>query len=107
MNKTILQSFEVAMWDLPATIKRETGYRASELIRMLAEREPLAVARQLITRTTTGFTAMWMRGRLDLAVEALVVAEPFRSLFTEEEVAIAQERLASTGYNVANLPQAA
>ena len=60
----------------------------------------LAAARRLLHTPTVsdGFTALWERGRLDLSVEALVLQERFRNLFTEQELERARERLAEYGY---------
>jgi hypothetical protein len=45
-----------------------------------------------------GFTALWERGRLDLSVEALVLAEEFDDLFPEDEPDVARDRLAEHGH---------
>ena len=77
--------------------KRETGYNATRFIQMVSERGGVATARQLVLATTPsdGFTALWERGRLDLTVEHLILDPAYMDLFTDDERAIAQDRLDS------------
>ena len=42
---------------------------------------------------TEGFIKLWEADRLDLAVEALVLREPWRELFTPDELKVAEQRL--------------
>ena len=78
----------------------ETGYNPSLFIQMLHERGGLATARALlhVSQPSSGFTTLWERGRLDLTVEAVVVQEPWSSLFTPEELGVAGKRLRQLGY---------
>ena len=46
-----------------------------------------------------GFTILWERKRLDLTVEALILKSPWDKLFSDEEKAIARQRLRDHGYN--------
>jgi hypothetical protein len=59
----------------------------------------LAAAKALINRknTSDGFARLWELGRLDLAVEALVIQEPWCALFLEGELARAKKRLGEYG----------
>jgi hypothetical protein len=50
------------------------------------------------TRISDGFTALWERQRLDLAVEAVVLRPEFQALFSDEEVETARRRLEQFGY---------
>jgi hypothetical protein len=47
---------------------------------------------------SSGFSALYERGRLDLTVEALVGKPEFASLFTEDEIGTARQRLDQLGY---------
>ncbi len=48
----------------------------------------------------SGYTALYIRHRLDLTVEAMVVKNPqWHSLFTDEELKKARKRLMDYGYN--------
>lgn len=40
-----------------------------------------------------GFAELWQRGRLDLTMEHMLVQPPWNSLFTEDELRVARERL--------------
>jgi len=67
---------------------------------MLSNYGGLETAHRLIasSEVSTGFTALFERGRLDLTVEALVVKPEFAGLFSEDEVETARERLRQLGY---------
>ena len=62
---------------------------------MLGHYGGLGTAQRLLasTQPSTGFTALYERGRLDLTVEALVVTPEFTGLLREEEIDIARQRL--------------
>ncbi|TQS43285.1 GmrSD restriction endonuclease domain-containing protein [Cryptosporangium phraense] len=100
----------VAVTDLPAEFHQamatiyqrardETGHSATYLLAMLAEDGGVETARRLLASATvsTGFTALWNKGRLDLTVEALVLSPRFAELFTAEELQVARGRLAQFG----------
>jgi hypothetical protein len=46
-----------------------------------------------------GFTELWRNHRLDLTMENLILKPKYRSLFTDQEIEIAQERLISYGFS--------
>lgn|SRR5487761_2603555 len=48
---------------------------------------------------SAGFTKLWEMGRLHLSVEAVVLRPEFKSIFSEEERAVAAERLSTAGYD--------
>jgi hypothetical protein len=76
----------------------EAGYNATLFLRMITEQGGLATARQLLRGSVAsdGFTALWERGRPDLTVEAVVLQPKYRPLFTDDEVAIASNRIADS-----------
>jgi len=49
---------------------------------------------------TAGFTRLWEMGRLELSIEAIVLQPEFQSLYSDEELAVARERLANKGYEI-------
>jgi hypothetical protein len=67
---------------------------------MLGDYGGIGTAHRLIAASEvgSGFAALYERDRLDLTVEALVVKPEFASLFTEDEIGIAQQRLNQLGY---------
>ena len=92
--------FERAMKDVYVRAKSEANYTASYLIGMLSSYGGLGTAQRLLasTEVSSGFAALYERDRLDLTVEALVIQSKFASLFTDEELDIARQRLDQLGY---------
>lgn len=89
------------MVELYHVVKRECrGYVPSYFSQMVSDRGGLAAAKALIhaDQVSTGFTRLWELRRLDLTVEAFVLQDHWRSLFSEEELAIAKKRLQAYGY---------
>jgi hypothetical protein len=91
--------FHRAMIEIYERAKRETGYQPSHFLRMVSEVGGLAAARQLIRadNPSSGFTTLWEKKRLDLTVEALALQEQYRRLFDDEELEMAERRLAEFG----------
>jgi hypothetical protein len=96
----IERQFHKAMVTVYEDAKRETGYNATRFLQMLSEQGGVASARQLLhsPHVSDGFTALWERRRLDLAVEAVVLRPEFQTLFSDDEREIAQDRLVSYGF---------
>ena len=92
--------FERAMKDVYVRAKSEANYTASYFVGMLSNYGGLGTAQRLLasTEVSSGFAALYERGRLDLTVEALVIRPKFASLFTDEEIDIARQRLDQLGY---------
>ncbi len=103
INAVLVKEFHKKMLEIYARAAKECDYRPVRFLQMVAKRGGLATARDPLSspRPAEGLLTLWERGRLDLSVEALVCQEPWRALFTEEEVKIARKRLADLGY-VAN-----
>ena len=80
---------------------KEFDYNPTYFLRMVVDRGGLSAARQLLggSQLSDGFVRLWHEQRLDLSVEALVLREPWRSLFTHEELAEAQRRLDGAEYD--------
>ena len=96
----VQRQFHRAMVQVHEAAKRETGYNATRFLQMVAEQGGLATAKQLLhaPHVSDGFTALWERGRLDLAVEAVVQRNEFAALFDDDERELARDRLAQYGY---------
>ena len=77
------------------------GYYPAYFLRMVVEQGGLVAAKQLLNSSepSSGFTRLWDEGRLDLSVEAVVIQEPWRILFTDEELLEARRRLVDLGYD--------
>lgn len=89
--------FHGAMLEIYARAKAETGYNATRFLNMVRERGGLATAHYLlagnVTDVSEGFTQLALKGRLDLAVEAVVQDVEWTGLFSEAELRIARLRL--------------
>jgi hypothetical protein len=82
------KQFDGAMFDIYRRAKSEAGYNATIFLQMLNERGGLDTAKYLINspKVSDGYTALYLRSRLDLTVEAMVVENPkWQELFTSEE----------------------
>ena len=95
------RKFNVAMMDIYKTAKKECGYNATRFMQMVAEKGGVAAAKQLIAKNggTDGFATLWEHGRLDLSVEAHVLKEEYRELFSDEERKMCRDRLIEFGYS--------
>ena len=76
------------------------GYRPTRFLQMVHELGGVAAARRLLStpEAPSGLTELWKRGRLDISMEALVVQERWKPLFTDEKRQAARERLTAYGY---------
>jgi hypothetical protein len=92
--------FNEAMLNIYRRAKSEANYEARIFLRMVVETGGLETARYLLhaLKVSEGYTALWERSRLDLTVEAVILAPEWRSLFTGEERRIAVDRLRAYGY---------
>jgi len=92
--------FNEVMLDVYRRAKSEANYEARIFLRMVVEKGGLETARYLLhaLKVSDGYTALWERGRLDLTVEAVILAPEWRPLFTVEERRIAVDRLRAYDY---------
>ena len=95
MAQDLEKAFGLQMEQIYFAALKEAKYRATRYLQMVHERGGLATAHYLLAQPniSDGFAELWQRGRLDLTVEALVLKEPWCSLFTEDELAVARKRL--------------
>lgn len=70
------------------------GYRPTGMLQMIHEHGAIETARRLIAYPTSeGFSRLATMNRLDLAIEAIVQREPWRALFTDDELRRAARKL--------------
>ena len=102
VSADIRAAFNIAMKDVYVRAKQEAGYNATVYLRMLADHGGLGTAKRLLAAPTIsdGFVALWERGRVDLAVENVIIRTEFESLFTDEELDLARARLREYGLDV-------
>jgi hypothetical protein len=93
--------FHKDMIDIYRKAKEECGYNATRFLQMVSNEGGLKTARKLLATAepSDGFTELWRNHRLDLTMEGLVLKPKYRSLFTDREIEIARERLASYGFS--------
>lgn len=79
---------------------KECGYRPTRFLQMLSEKGGVKTAKSLINKSggTEGFIKLWELNRLDLTVEALVIRDDYKELFTDEEIESCKNRLQEYGY---------
>jgi hypothetical protein len=99
--KDLEKQFDEAMFTVYRRAKEEAKYTATIFYHMLHDRGGLSTAKYLINapNESDGYTALHLRGRLDLTVEAVVVEnKKWHELFEPEELERARRRLVAYGY---------
>jgi hypothetical protein len=89
------------MFDIYRRAKAEAKYNATIFLQMITDNGGRATAKTLINaaKPSDGYTELYLRKRLDLTVEAMVVENPqWHSLFLSEEVDRAAKRLREYRY---------
>ena len=97
----LINEFDEEMLGIYQRALSETRYKATRFLSMLHDHRGLETARLLIHSpgVSEGYTALWERKRLDLTVEAVIHDNPkWHPLFTHEELAICDKRLAEYNY---------
>lgn len=94
------RKFNIAMRGIYETAKKEYGYNAVRFMQLVAKKGGVAAAKQLISKNggTDGFATLWEHGRLDLSVEAHVLKDEYRDLFTDDERKMCRDRLLEFGF---------
>ena len=85
---------------------RETGYWAGYFLRSVKQYGGVGAARRLLERggVSKGLARLASLGRLDLAMETLVLDPGYAPLFTDEERAVATQRLEHARSAMARAP---
>ena len=87
---------------LEETVKeaRKAGYNPHYFDQMLQEHGGVETARRLIAKSEpqTGLFELYRRRMLDTSMEAVMLQDKFRPLFTHEELAEAHKRLDELDY---------
>lgn len=97
----LVDEFDEEMLNIYRRALAEANYNASRFLQMLNEHGGIGTARILINsqKESEGYTALCLRGRLDLTVEAVVYDNPkWHSLFTPDELLRCEERLRKFQY---------
>ncbi len=95
LDAALVARFDAAMENIYHDAKREVGYNATRFLVMVRELGGLQTAHRLLggDRIHDGFGELLLAGRPDLTVEALVLKPEFQTLFSDEELRVARQRL--------------
>jgi hypothetical protein len=96
------KEFDLAMFEVYRRAKEEANYNATLFLQMLTDNGGVRTAKTLINsvKPSDGYAALYLRGRLDLTVEAVVVEdERWHPLFADEEIERARKRLRDYRYH--------
>ena len=93
------QDFHLAMVEIYLT-EKEYGYYATYFKRMLDIHGGVQAAKRLLdsNEAQEGLFRLWELGHLENSVEAHVIEDKYRPLFTEAEITEAKRRLEELGY---------
>lgn len=88
--------FDQVVLDTIDACKVDLGYNPKQFKVMVNQYGALGAVRRILhaPAVSDGFVTLWERRRLDLTVEAIATDKRFRHLFTEEELTVAEKRLA-------------
>ncbi len=93
------QQFHAAMLDIYRVARRDLSYRVTRFLQFVESRGGVEAARQLLKGSPSeGFAILWEKGRIDLSMEAHVLRTDFRSLFTDQELRVGEDRLRQFGH---------
>jgi hypothetical protein len=98
MSNDLTKRFHEAMLDIHAAAKRlSPPYNAYGFLRMVQEHGGKETADRLLATgdPSEGFTQLYLRGKenLKISVEYLVLRDPWRELFEQDQLAVARKRL--------------
>jgi hypothetical protein len=99
-RKNLENAFHQKMVEVYEKAKIECNYNAARFHQMVQEYGGFDTAKKLLASNhyPEGLTRLWELERLDISMEATVLGEPWCSLFSSEEIAIAKKRLEELGY---------
>lgn len=97
--------FHHRMLQIYEQAKSECDYTATRFRNMVANQGGLQAAKALLNSSaySEGLTRLWEEKRLDISMEATVLKDPWRNLFTDEELSTAKKKLAALGYEIEDL----
>ena len=96
------EEFKKRVFDSIIIMDKKHGYTPSELINMIDKHGTIEAVRRLINspKPPYGFTKLWELKALDLSLEAIILEEEWKDLFSDEERAKAKKRLTDYGYKI-------
>jgi len=102
MSASLDGEFHRAMLDIYQAAA-DLGYHPARFRQIVREHGGVAAAKRLLSGPVaqSGLMTLWELGRLDISMEALVVQERWKPLFSDEERQAARDRLSAHGYHPA------
>lgn len=100
-HDSLVADFDEEMLGIYQRALSEARYKATRFLTMLHDHRGLETAKLLIHSqgVSEGYTALWVRQRLDLTVEAVIYDNSkWHPLFTAEELEICRKRLENYQY---------
>jgi hypothetical protein len=99
----LLKELHVAMLGIYQRSLRETGVNHSLFHRMITEQGAQQTALHLVhaLKPSDGYTDLYLKGRLDLTVEALVLEAKWHPVFADETRQLARQRLTEYRFDFA------
>lgn len=102
MSQQLTNQFHAAMLAIyDAGLRLTPPYRATRFLRMVQEHGGQEAADRLLATGAppSGFAELYLRGKenLKISVEYLVLQDPWRALFREDQRAVARKRLKDVG----------
>ena len=97
----LAEEFDEGMLNIYRRALTEAHYNASRFMQMLNDHRGVETARLLIRASTVsvGYTALYLRGKLSLTVEAVIYDNPkWHALFSPEKLRICESRLRDYKY---------
>lgn len=88
----------LAAWQKRLEQAEALGVPVKRTRALLERQEPLSAAKGILRRGSDEFGSLERLGRLDLSLEALVLAPEFGSLFTDQEANACLDALLEAGY---------
>jgi hypothetical protein len=92
--------FDQRIWDAIREARDKHGYNPTGFISMIGDYGVQEAVKRLVnsSKPSEGYTRLWELERLDLSVEAIILEEPWKTLYTDKEREKAKKRLVQYHY---------
>ena len=102
MSDNLEDQFHKAMIDVCQNALRDCTQRAAYFLQIVGSQGGVETVKKLLQSNDIehGSTALWKCGRPDLMFEYLVLQPKYADLFSDEEKAMARNRLKEYGYSL-------
>jgi hypothetical protein len=104
MRSELERELRGRMMEATKACKQELRWKPTAAVLMIHEHGAVEAARRMVMQPdgSTGFARCWESNRLDLAFESIILDPRFATLFTDEVLGVASNRLEGAR---ANLPR--